>query len=214
VTDRQPPPAAATVFGDRLPLAVRYAELLVTVGVERGLIGPRETERVWDRHLLSSAALGELVPQDAAVVDAGSGAGLPGIPLALARPDVRVHLVEPMQRRVVFLTEVVEELALSVTIERARVEDLPEASAQILTARALAPLERLLPLTLPILRPGGSLLAIKGRQAADELITAGPILRRWPGTTADVATVGTGSASTTVVRVTRAPQVRVERGRR
>ena len=208
-----PPPAAAACFGDRLPLAIRYAELLATVGVERGLIGPRESERLWDRHLLGSAALAELVPPGTTVVDVGSGAGLPGIPLAMARPDLEVRLVEPMQRRVTFLTEVVAELGLSITVERARAEDLRKESVRMLTARAVAPLDRLLPLTLPALRPGGQLLAIKGQRAAEEIASAQSILRRWPGTTAEVATVGTGSASAIVVRVTRGPRPNAGRDR-
>lgn len=201
-----PSPAATAGFGERLPLAVHYAHLLASVGVERGLIGPRETDRLWDRHLLSCASVAELVPAGAMVVDVGSGAGLPGIPLALARPDLHVRLVEPMQRRVDFLLEVVAELQLSATVERARVEELPAGSAEVITARAVAPLGRLLELTLPILRPGGVLLAIKGRRAAEELGAAERILRRWPAMTADLATVGTDMASATVVRVTRGPR--------
>jgi 16S rRNA (guanine527-N7)-methyltransferase len=216
VSDRRPPPpptAAADYFGDRLPLAIRYAELLATLGVERGLIGPRETDRLWDRHLLSCAAVGELVPHGATVLDVGSGAGLPGIPLALARPDLRLRLVEPMQRRVEFLDEVLTELGLAATAERARVEELPTASADVVTARAVAPLDRLLALTLPILRPGGVLLALKGRRASEELAEAAEILRRYPATTAEIATVGAGTASATVVRVTCGRRKNAGRGR-
>ena len=155
----------------------------------------------------------ELVPAGAVVLDAGSGAGLPGIPLALARPDLSVRLVEPMQRRVDFLVEVVAELGISATVERARVEDLPEASAAVITARAVAPLDRLLPLTLPILQPGGVLLALKGRRAGEELRAAAAILRRYPATTAEIATVGEGDASATVVRVTRGRRASAGRGR-
>ena len=205
--------SADACFGARLPLAERYADLLATLGVERGLIGPREADRLWDRHLLGSAALGELLPPSVSVLDVGSGAGLPGIPLALARPDLQLGLVEPMQRRVAFLEEVVAALELPVTVQRARVEELPPASAAYITARAVAPLDRLLTLTLPILRPGGVLLAVKGRRAAEEVAAAEPILRRWPGTTTVVATVGVGSAPTTVVLVTRAPQPSARRGR-
>jgi 16S rRNA (guanine527-N7)-methyltransferase len=212
-TGRTHPPVAAATFGARLPLAVLYAELLATWGVERGLIGPRENDRLWDRHLLSSAALGELLPHAATLLDLGSGAGLPGIPLALARPDLWVRLVEPMQRRVDFLREVVAELEVPIDVERARIEELPAGSSMTVTARAVAPLDRLLGLTLPVLGPGGVLLAVKGRRAAEEVAAADPILQRWPGTTAEVATVGAGSASTTVVRVTRGPRSSVGRGR-
>jgi 16S rRNA (guanine527-N7)-methyltransferase len=198
-----PPPAATTCFGAALPVAERYAELLATTAVERGLIGPREADRVWDRHLLGCAALAELIPPGAVVVDAGSGAGLPGIPLAIARPDLQVRLVEPMQRRVDFLADVVAELGLSATVERARVEELPESSVELMTARAVAPLDRLLRLTLPVLRPGGILLALKGRRAVEELAAAADMLRSWPATTAEIATVGIDTTSATVVRVTR-----------
>ncbi|MBW0011039.1 MAG: 16S rRNA (guanine(527)-N(7))-methyltransferase RsmG, partial [Pseudonocardiales bacterium] len=116
--------AAQAVFGDRYPLAERYAALLAGSGVVRGLIGPREADRLWERHLLNSAVLGELVPEGARVLDVGSGAGLPGIPLALARPDLVIVLLEPMARRVVWLREVVAVLGLAVSVDRGRVEEL------------------------------------------------------------------------------------------
>ena len=115
--------AAAAVFGDRLDLARRYAELLAGPAVERGLIGPREVDRIWDRHILNSAAVAELIEPGARVVDIGSGAGLPGLPIAIARPDLRVALVEPMLRRIEFLTEAVAELGLAVEVVRGRAED-------------------------------------------------------------------------------------------
>lgn len=205
-----PPPAAGEVFGDRLPVAVRYADRLVSAGVERGLLGPREAERVWERHLLNSAVLAEALPAvppgsspALRVLDVGSGAGLPGIPLLLARPALRLTLVEPLQRRAVFLTETVELLDLPVEVVRARVEELPVAAADVVVARAVAPLARLVELVLPALRPGGLLLALKGRAAEEELAAARPALRRWPGTRASVATVGAGIAPATVVRVER-----------
>jgi len=178
-----PPPAlAAAVFGDRLPVAVRYAELLTTVAVERGLIGPREAERIWDRHVLNCAALTPLVEADTHVLDIGSGAGLPGIPLALARPGCTVVLVESLQRRSAFLTEVVDELGLAseVSVVRARAEELTgeRGRADVVVARAVAPIERLAGWAAAVLRPGGRLLALKGDAVDDEVRAAWPQLPR------------------------------------
>jgi 16S rRNA (guanine527-N7)-methyltransferase len=164
--------AAQAVFGDRYPLAERYAALLVGSGVDRGLIGPREADRLWERHLLNSAVLGELVPQGARVLDVGSGAGLPGIPLALARPDLAIVLLEPMARRVVWLQEVLALLGLAVSVYRGRAED-PQVRDEIggndvVTARAVAPLGRLAGWSLPLVTPGGRLLAVKGASAEQE----------------------------------------------
>jgi len=179
------PPAAQLVFGARLPLAESYARLLTGPGVERGLVGPREPERIWDRHLLNCAALAPLLPDDARVVDVGSGAGLPGLALAIRRPDLYVDLVESLRRRTDFLAEVVGELGLSdrVRVVRGRVEDPAVidavGSADWVTARAVAPLDRLVAWCLPLLRPGGSLLALKGARAAEELAEhAGAVRRR------------------------------------
>ena len=116
------PEAAAAMFGPRLEIAQRYAELLATAGVERGLLGPREVDRVWERHLLNSAAVGELLDHGERVVDIGSGAGLPGIPLAIARPDLDITLLEPLLRRSEFLKEAVAELGLTVEVARGRAE--------------------------------------------------------------------------------------------
>lgn len=139
----EPPASAATVFGDRLDLARRYCTALATAGVERGLIGPREVPRLWDRHLLNCAVLGELIAEGASVVDIGSGAGLPGIPLAIARPDLRITLVEPLLRRTVFLSEFIESVGLDVTVVRGRAEQsgvMKEAGgADVVTSRAVAP---------------------------------------------------------------------------
>jgi 16S rRNA (guanine527-N7)-methyltransferase len=165
--------AAEELFGDRLPLAVRYAELLATDGVVRGLLGPREASRIWDRHLLNCAAVAELVPVGATVVDVGSGAGLPGIVLAVARPDLTVTLVEPLARRAAFLSEAVAILGLepTTTVVRARAEDSVGtiAPADVVTARAVAPLDRLTAWCLPLAAVGGRLLALKGASAADEV---------------------------------------------
>lgn len=165
--------AARAVFGDRLPIAERYAELLAGTGVDRGLIGPREADRLWERHLLNSAVLGELIPRSCRVLDVGSGAGLPGIPLALARPDLHVVLLEPMARRVAWLQEVIDELGLAVSVHRGRAED-PRVRDQlghnaVVTARAVAPLSRLARWCLPLVAPGGRLLAVKGASAEQEV---------------------------------------------
>jgi 16S rRNA (guanine527-N7)-methyltransferase len=167
------PVAADPVFGARSATARRFAEHLVTSGVERGLLGPREAPRVWDRHVLNCAVVAELVPDGARVVDVGSGAGLPGIPLAIARPDLRIVLVEPLARRVDWLREVIADLDLAVEVERGRAEDAAVRrrweGADVVTARAVAPLARLAGWSLPLLCRGGRLLAVKGASAPDEV---------------------------------------------
>ena len=168
-----PPAAAAAVFGSQLALAVRYAELLATAGIERGLLGPREGERLWQRHLLNSAAIGELVSRGARVADVGSGAGLPGIPLVLARPDVSVTLIEPMQRRCDFLRDVVEELQLNAEVVRGRAQEFAVrarvGTVDAAVCRAVAPLDRVTDWSLPLVRREGLLLAIKGEKAEEEV---------------------------------------------
>ena len=187
------PDSASTVFGPQLDRAVRYAELLATDGVLRGLIGPREAARVWDRHLLNCAVVGEVVPAGASVCDVGSGAGLPGVPLALARSDLRVELVEPMERRASFLRDVVAELALeNVTVSRGRGEDASRDRYDVVTARALAPLLRLVPMCLPLVRVGGLLVAMKGSGALAELTDASMIVAAAGGGRAELVTVGVG----------------------
>jgi len=162
-----------SVFGDRLPLAERYAEHLATTGVEWGLVGPREASRVWERHILNCAVVADLIPPAARVLDIGSGAGLPGIPLALARPDLRVVLVEPLARRVEWLRTVLADLELPVEVERGRAEDTPIRrrweGADVVTSRAVAPLHRLAAWCLPLVRPGGMMLAVKGVSAPAEV---------------------------------------------
>jgi 16S rRNA (guanine527-N7)-methyltransferase len=166
-----PEPAARLVFGERLPLARRYAELLATEGVVRGLIGPREAPRLWERHLLNCAVVEELIPHGSAVTDVGSGAGLPGVVLAVARPDLTVTLIEPMARRTAFLSEVVEALDLAATVQvvRARAEEYSGPPAGVVTARAVAALDRLAAWCLPLVATGGRLLAFKGESAAEEI---------------------------------------------
>ena len=142
---------------DRLPLVERYAELLATDGVVRGLIGPREVPRLWDRHIVNCALLATALPRDARVADIGSGAGLPGLVVGLARPDVRVTLVEPLLRRTTFLEEVVAELGLDkVVVRRDRADALHgQETFDVVTARAVAPLERLLGWCMPLVSPTG-----------------------------------------------------------
>ncbi|WP_432575113.1 16S rRNA (guanine(527)-N(7))-methyltransferase RsmG [Kineococcus sp. SYSU DK005] len=205
------PPAAATVFGDQLDAATAYHDFLASAGVERGLIGPREVPRLWERHLLNCAYLGELVEPGESVVDVGSGAGLPGIPLALARPDLHVQLVEPLERRYTFLREVIRATGLGdrVAVARGRAEDVAgEFSGGVVTARAVAPLGTLYRWTLPLCRPGGHLLAIKGRTAAEEIVAAADVLAELGVTgTPEVVHCGPeGDEGTTVVRVARGSQ--------
>jgi len=171
--------AAEEVFGDQYELISRYVDLLGTKGVEWGLIGPREQDRLWDRHVLNSVALEGLLPQGSTVADVGSGAGLPGIPLAILRPDLQVTLVEPLLRRATFLTETLDELDLHerVAVVRARAED-HRGQYDGVVSRALAPLERLVSWCDPLRSPAGSILALKGRTAADELAAAARTLAR------------------------------------
>jgi len=170
-----PPDVLYPLFGSRVELLARYAGWLAGPGTVRGLLGPREVPRLWDRHLLNCVALAELLPSGARLVDIGSGAGLPGLAVACVRPDLTVDLVEPLLRRTDFLAEVVADLAVGqqVRVVRGRAEDSAVldkvGSAQFVTARAVAPLDRLVRWSFPLLRPGGSLLALKGTGAEDEL---------------------------------------------
>jgi 16S rRNA (guanine527-N7)-methyltransferase len=213
-----PLPSAEAIaeFGDSLAKARRYVELLATDGVTRGLIGPRETSRLWDRHLLNCALVAELVPDEGELVDIGSGAGLPGIVLAMLRPRLHVVLLEPLLRRSVFLEECVRALDLpNATVVRARAEEKAASriSADVATARAVAPLERLVGWAAPLLRPGGQLLAIKGQSAAAELEAAEPVLSRLGVQSAEVLEAGHGRvvATTTIVRVVMGGHRREER---
>lgn len=200
---------AKRVFGDHYPKAVAFTEMLAEQGVERGLIGPREVDRLWERHVLNSAVVAELFPTGSRVVDVGSGAGLPGIPLAIARPDLDLTLLEPMARRVAWLTEVVEALGLNVDVVRGRAEEGPVrerlSGSDAVTARAVAPLERLARWCLPLLRPGGRLVALKGESAAEEIERDAEAVRRAGGVRPAVTVCGGDvlEVPTTVVLVER-----------
>jgi 16S rRNA (guanine527-N7)-methyltransferase len=200
-----PPPAAVDVFGDALDVARDFVELLATEGVIRGLIGPRETARLWDRHLLNCAVVGELLPDAGQLVDVGSGAGLPGIVLAILRPDLDVVLLESMLRRVAFLQECVESLGITnASVVRGRAEEYSgKIRADVVTARAVAPLDRLAGWAGGLLRPGGQILAIKGESAEEELAAARPVLSRLGARSSEILHVGSDKVipATTVVRI-------------
>jgi 16S rRNA (guanine527-N7)-methyltransferase len=197
------------MFGSSLGLAERYAELLAGPGVERGLLGPHEVGRLWERHLMNCGAVAELVPHPCSLVDIGSGAGLPGMVLAILLPDVQVVLLEPMARRASFLEEGVALLGLeNTTVCRSRAQEVAgKLTADVATARAVAPMERLAGLALGLLRPGGLLLAIKGAGAERELEQARAALRRAGAADVAVTPAGSGKVSqpTIVVRVTAGP---------
>ncbi|WKX10737.1 16S rRNA (guanine(527)-N(7))-methyltransferase RsmG [Streptomyces sp. NL15-2K] len=200
------PEQAREVFGDRFADAVRYAELLAEAGVQRGLIGPREVPRLWERHLLNCAVLSEVVPEGVTVCDVGSGAGLPGIPLALVREDLKITLLEPLLRRTTFLTEVVELLGLDhVTVVRGRAEEVMGklTPVHVVTARAVAPLDRLATWGIPLLRPYGEMLALKGDAAEEELKSAATALSKLGAVGTSILHVGEGVVDppSTVVRV-------------
>lgn len=155
-------------FPGRQSQVERYAELLSTRGIERGLIGPKEGDRIWDRHIANCLPVTTLIPNGSNLVDIGSGAGLPGIVIALARPDLEITLIEPLQRRVEFLSEVVAELELPISIVRGKAESV-KRSFEIVTARAVAPLPKLLAISWHLVKAHGALLAMKGENAQLEI---------------------------------------------
>lgn len=210
LADGEPPaPSAEAVvlFGDSLPLARRFAALLAGPGRDQGVIGPRELPRLWDRHLVNSAYVGQVIPQGATVLDVGSGAGLPGIPLALARPDLKLTLLEPMARRVAWLEEAVAALGLDVTVRRGRAEERETRRAcgesDVVTARAVAPIGRLATWAMPLVRTGGRLAALKGASAHDEVRRDAADLHAAGAGDVDVVTCGAGDATTHIVVVHR-----------
>jgi 16S rRNA (guanine527-N7)-methyltransferase len=164
------PAAAVAIFGDQIDQARSFAQTLANDSDELGLLGPRELDKLWSRHILNSAVVAELVRPGDKVADVGSGAGLPGIPMAIARPDADFVLIEPMERRSSWMLEVVEDLGLkNVRILRSRAEDVTEQDFDIVTARAVAALDKLLKMCVPLLKPGGALIALKGSKAAEEI---------------------------------------------
>ena len=204
--DLAPPRAAAILFGSQCDRAAEYVRYLARIAVPRGLLGPSEVPRLWERHVLNCAAVTDLCAENAVVYDVGSGAGLPGIAWALRRPDMTVTLIEPLLRRVTFLTECVNALGLhNVTVVRARAEEVhPVSGAQhgwpdVVTARAVAPLDRLARWTLPLVRVGGDLLAIKGRSVADEIDAAQRVVSALGGAKVEVVSCGVGLLQTPTV---------------
>ena len=184
---------AALVLGRPVDEALsRFVDLLTTAGVERGLLGPREAERIWERHVLNCAVVEELLAPGTRMADLGSGAGLPGLVLALVRPDLRVSLIEPLLRRAKFLEEMVADLGLEgrVRIERIRGEEYRGSRFPVVTARAVAPLDRLVAAARPLLAAGGQLLAIKGRRAAEEVAAHRPAIERLGAVGVEVRTIG------------------------
>ena len=164
------PAAAVAIFGDQIDQARSFAQTLANDSDELGLLGPRELDKLWSRHILNSAVVAELVRPGDKVADVGSGAGLPGIPMAIARPDAEFVLIEPMERRSSWMLQVVEDLGLkNVRVLRSRAEDVTEQDFDIVTARAVAALDKLLKLCVPLLKPGGALIALKGSKAAEEI---------------------------------------------
>ena len=201
-----PPASAVRLLGDRLPSMVRYVAHLADTGVSHGLIGPREVPRLWERHVLNCAVAGEVIAPDATVIDIGSGAGLPGVVLAIARPDLRLTLVEPLLRRVTWLERVCTDLALpNVDIVRGRAEEQwGRLRADVVTARAVAALDRLAGWGLPLVEDGGQLIALKGASAHDELDEVREAVSDWGVIQADIVSCGDGVVDppTLVTRLT------------
>lgn len=199
------PAEAAALFGDRIDLARAYTQALAEHGEERGLIGPLEVPRLWSRHILNSAVTAPLFPEGGRVGDVGSGAGLPGLVLAIARPDVQWVLIEPMERRTTWLNEQVAALGLdNVVVERARAEEAGrwEGVLDAVTARAVSALRTLIPWTAPLVRDGGELILLKGQSAPNEIDAAAKAIRKYKLSDVRLEMVGEGTVSepTRVVR--------------
>lgn len=199
--------AVKAYLGDAYDGVARYADLLRDQGELRGLIGPREVPRIWERHILNSAAVVQYLPTSGSVADIGSGAGLPGVVIALMRPELEVILVEPMERRTTWLSEVVTELGLTnVQVKRGRAEEFHDAfEVDVVTSRAVAPLSKLVRMSMPLVRVGGELVILKGRNVAQEVEPARKVLRKFGATDPEIleGTTVEGVESTTVVRVRR-----------
>jgi 16S rRNA (guanine527-N7)-methyltransferase len=211
-TDEPPEAIVATVFQARSPLVHRYVAALLTRGMQQGLLGPAEPARIWQRHILNCAVLAPVFDDASAVCDVGSGAGLPGIVLALARPDLAMTLVEPQLRRYRFLAEVVQELGLRVEVVRGRVQDLAGSRTfDYVTARAVTRLDRLVEWTLPLWGRAGELVAIKGDLVGAELEAASAKLHRMPVGSPRIERYGCGVVTppTTVARIKSRPEVSI-----
>lgn len=204
------PPAAAEIFGDNLEKAIAYHESLATDGSVRGFIGPREVPRLWDRHILNCGVIGEAMDEGISVADIGSGAGLPGIPLAIARPDLNITLIEPLLKRSVYLNEVKEALNLdNVTVIRGRAEEKVVRKqvglVDVVTSRAVAPLGKLATWSLPLVKIGGRMVAMKGSSVEEEIERDAKEIRKAGGTDIKVYTVGERllSEPTTLISIRR-----------
>ena len=202
----QEPGEAALVFGDQIDKARAYTARLAQDSETFGLLGPRELPRIWSRHVINSALLVELVPDESLVADVGSGAGLPGIPMAIAKPKSHFTLIEPMERRATWLQTVVDDLELrNVDVIRARAEEVQRTDFDIVTARAVAALDKLLKLLTPLTRGSQhrTILALKGSRAPEEISEARPRLQRLGFGEPEIITLGLGitSETATVVRI-------------
>ncbi|HEY7853563.1 MAG TPA: 16S rRNA (guanine(527)-N(7))-methyltransferase RsmG [Aquiluna sp.] len=200
------PAAAADIFGSRLDLARAYTDRLAKDSETFGLLGPRELPRIWGRHVINSALLSELVPAGSKVADIGSGAGLPGLPMAIAKPDAHFTLIEPMERRSNWLQQVVLDLEIkNVDVIRARAEEVQRTDFDIATARAVAALDKLLKLLTPLIRgsEGKTVLAMKGSRAPEEIMDAKNRLDLLGFDAPEIITLGQGRApeTATVVRI-------------
>ena len=209
------PPSAQGVFPHLLPLAEQFADLLSREATVRGLIGPREVPRLWDRHILNCAVITDLMPEGSTVCDLGSGAGLPGLALAIRRPDLQVTLVEPLLRRTTFLDLATSTMELTnVSVHRGRAEELHgEAVFDVVTSRAVAPMDRLARWSMPLVNGGGLFLAMKGATAEQEVESAARIIDRLGGVDPQVVSVGEEwvSPPVTVVRIRKSGTARQSR---
>ena len=199
------PAAAVAIFGDQIDQARSFAQTLANDSDELGLLGPRELDKLWSRHILNSAVVAELVRPGDKVADVGSGAGLPGIPMAIASPDAQFVLIEPMERRSSWMLEVVEDLGLkNVRVLRSRAEDVTEQDFDIVTARAVAALDKLLKMCLRLLKPGGTLIALKGSKAAEEIANSKKLEKKLGISRFEILVCGEKflSESTSVVKTT------------
>lgn len=206
-TEFEPTPAIASeIFGDRLDLAQAYHDSLATTAAQRGFIGPKEVSRLWSRHILNCAVISEAFEEGLNIADIGSGAGLPGVPLAIARPDLNITLIEPLLKRSTYLSEIKEEFSLdNVTVIRGRAEEQPKGGFDVVTSRAVAPLGKLAGWSLPLVKKGGAMVAMKGSSVSEELERDAEQISRAGGGEGEIFTVG-GSAlgePTTLIKIAR-----------